>query len=335
MPRGRKKKTKWTAQDVNPQMSLMPEYDFAYVDKAVERVIMAWEAHRQLGNEKPMLLAFSGGKDSVCLYGVCKRASERLGLPFADMFFMQYNITCVDPPELVKFVREFPEKVHLHHPKKTMWQLIVEKHLPPLSRTRYCCKELKEISNIENGFTLTGVRHAESPRRAKRGAFEQQGGTVSERVLLNDNEGRKLTEYCMQKRAYICNPIIDWSDELVWQFIGHEGLPYCSLYDEGFHRLGCIGCPMASKRERERDFKRWPGYERQYIRIFQKMLDSQFYTAREREREKLGLPARISVSTPFLDGQDVFDWWMHRPAFIERHQNELSDFKNTLFEEDN
>ena len=332
MARGRQRKIRYTPQDENPQMSLMPEYDYQFVENAVERVCNSWEAHHAINPTDPMLLAFSGGKDSVSLYGVCKLASERMGLPFSTMFFMQYNITNVDPPELVKFVREFPEKVHFHHPKKTMWQLIVERHLPPLSRTRYCCKELKEVSQVENGFTLTGVRHAESPKRALRGGYEISGKAPKDRILINDNEGRRLTEYCMQKRAYLCNPIIDWSDEQVWAFIRKENLPYCSLYDEGFTRLGCIGCPMASKRERERDFKRWPGYERQYIRIFQKMLDSQFYTAGERERERLGLPAHISVSTPFLDGQDVFDWWMHRPAFIERHQNELSDFKDTLFE---
>ena len=57
-------------------------------------------------------------------------------------------------------------------------------------------------------------------------------------------------------------------------------------------------------------------------------------TRPKRERERLGLRPLISVSTPFLDGQDVMDWWMHRPAFIERHQNELEDYKDTLFEEE-
>lgn len=273
MARGRRKRIRWTPQDENPQMSLMPEHDFDYVDVAVERVITAWEAHHHMSPDKRMLLAFSGGKDSVCLYGVCKRAAEKLGIPFYEMFLMQYNVTNVDPPELVRFVRNFPEKVYMHHPKKTMWQLIMEKHLPPLQGVRYCCKELKEVSQVVGGFSLTGVRHAESPRRALRGGYEVLGNSISERILLNDNDGRGIIDHCMPKRAHTCNPIIDWSDEDVWRFIRHEGLPYCSLYDEGFNRLGCIGCPMAPKEERERDFRRWPGYERQYIRTFQKMLD--------------------------------------------------------------
>ena len=41
----------------------------------------------------------------------------------------------------------------------------------------------------------------------------------------------------------------------------------------------------------------------------------------------------MQSSTPFLDGQDVFDWWTHDPAFIERHQDELSEKRNTLFDD--
>ena len=55
---------------------------------------------------------------------------------------------------------------------------------------------------------------------------------------------------------------------------------------------------------------------------------------REREREREGLRPWQSCLTPFLDGQDVFDWWTHDPAFRERHQGEISDYEDTLFEED-
>ena len=28
----------------------------------------------------------------------------------------------------------------------------------------------------------------------------------------------------------------------------------------------------------------------------------------------------------------MFDWWMYRPAFKERHQGELAEHKNELFD---
>ena len=292
MARGRKPKVGYTPFDENPQLSLMPEHDFDFVKTAVERVKMAWRFHHHMNPDgKPMLMAYSGGKDSTCLFFVCKQAAEELGIPMEQMFHIQYNVTNVDPPELYRFIRDVMKKqypfIEIHHPKKTMWKLIVEKHLPPHRKSRYCCSELKEAHSVKGGYTLTGVRRAESTRRSSRKGFEIRGQQKTDRVLLNDNGvDRRETEFCMQKNAYICNPIIDWSDEDVWHFIKGRNLPYCKLYDEGFKRLGCIGCPLASDKDRARDFERWPGFKKQYIRSFQKMLEWYRSNEREREREK-------------------------------------------------
>lgn len=96
---------------------LFPEHEWDYVNRAVERVKLAWGFHRMMNPDgRKMLLAFSGGKDSICLFFVCKRASEELGIPMEQMFHVQYNITCVDPPPPVGMVREGNEKgVSVHH----------------------------------------------------------------------------------------------------------------------------------------------------------------------------------------------------------------------------
>ena len=70
------------------------------------------------------------------------------------------------------------------------------------------------------------------------------------------------------------NPIIDWSDEDVWQFLNENNIPHCSLYDEGYSRLGCIGCPLAGTKEMLRDFERYPKYKELYIRAFQRMIEN-------------------------------------------------------------
>ena len=326
---GRKPKEKWSAKDENPQLSLMPELEFQYVDVAVERVKLAWGFHHMMNPDgKKMLLAFSGGKDSVCLFFVAKQAAEEMGMKLEDICRVQYNVTTVDPPELVYFVRDVMKKqypfIQMKHPEKTMWQLIVEKHQPPLRNSRYCCAILKETSSVRGGYTLTGVRRSESWKRSSRDDFEVRGRTKAQRILLNDNgEDRRKDEYCMTKESHICNPIIDWSDEDVWHYIKGKNLPYCELYDKGWDRLGCLGCPLAGEKNQRRDFEAYPRYKQQYIRTFQKMLD----VARGGWYRK-----ELASSTPFLDGQDVFDWWTHDPAFIERHQDELSEYKNVLFE---
>lgn len=261
-------------------------------------------------------MAFSGGKDSVVL--------KRLADMACVKYHAVYRVTSVDPPDLVRFIKlEFPD-VRREIPRYrdgspiTMWNLIPKKSLPPTRITRYCCEFLKESAG-DGTKTLTGVRWAEGTNRAKNhgiatikgvGAAKEladnqdfqktkQGGVV----LVNDNEdSRRTVEVCYKRHKTLVNPIIDWTDADVWTFIRQEKIPYCSLYDEGFHRLGCIGCPMASRREREQQFLRWPKYKTAYLKAFGRML----------ELKKLkGHPFRIlGENGAEATAKDVFNWWM-------------------------
>lgn len=94
-------------------------------------------------------------------------------------------------------------------------------------------------------------------------------------LIFNDDndETRKTVEQCYQKRRTTLNPIIDWDDDEVWEFIKEWAkVPYCSLYDEGFTRLGCIGCPLQGTKGMIRDFERWPRYKELYIKAFDEMI---------------------------------------------------------------
>ena len=173
----------------------------------------------------------------------------------------------------------------------------------------------ERIHSHRGGYTLTGVRRAESAKRSRRKGFEIIGSTKDKTILLNDNvEDRRETEYCMQKNTYICNPIIDWSEDDVWNFIRHNNLPYCSLYDQGWTRLGCIGCPMGTIDQREEQFRRYPKYADCYKRAFQRMLDKMQEEQPTRER-------------PWENGEDVFNWWIYGN---ENSKEKLQD--ETLFE---
>jgi phosphoadenosine phosphosulfate reductase len=82
-----------------------------------------------------------------------------------------------------------------------------------------------------------------------------------------------MVEMCYKTHTTTVNPIVDWSTDEVWEFIKEYEIPYCSLYDEGFKRLGCIGCPMGSKAQRQAEFERWPKYKNLYMIAFQKMIE--------------------------------------------------------------
>ena len=109
---------------------------------------------------------------------------------------------------------------------------------------------------------------------------------------------------CYRIKKTLLNPIIDWLDEDVWEFIKTENIPYCSLYDEGYKRLGCIGCPMAGVKERERDFERYPKYKENYIRAFDKMI--------------------LNGSRSWQSGEEAFDWWMYGESKTKVLENQIS-----------
>ena len=179
-----------------------------------------------------------------------------------------------------------------------MWQLIPRKLMPPTRLARYCCQELKEGGG-EGRIVVTGVRWAESVRRKQtRGIAEVLGKSKKTNyILLNDNEQeRMMFENCTKKGKRIVNPIIDWEDEDVWEYIHTRNIEYCKLYDEGFKRLGCIGCPMAGKDGMLHQFERWPKFKQAYMRAFQRMLDT---------RKTKGL--ENNWETP----EDVFNWWVY------------------------
>ena len=116
-------------------------------------------------------------------------------------------------------------------------------------------------------------------------------------ILANDSdEKRQLFETCNLKAEMVVNPIIDWTDDNVWEYIHAEKLPHNPLYCEGWKRVGCIGCPLAGGKVMQKEFARWPQYEKLYMAAFDRMLE---------ERKAQGKEAAV-----WQNGVDVFHWWI-------------------------
>lgn len=239
-------------------------------------------------------LAFSGGKDSV----VIKALADMAGVKYDA----HYNHTSVDPPELIYFIREHYPDVQFEYPRYkdgsriTMWNLIPKKKMPPTRIVRYCCEFLKEHGG-EGRFTVTGVRWAESVnRRNNRAGLEISDGTKTgwrAKTDPDNPDNAEMARFCPTKGNHILNPIIDWEDEDVWEFIHRYEIPYCCLYDQGYTRLGCIGCPM--NRGAVREFEAYPKFKKVYLKAFDRML---------KERAKAG------KSTEWKTPEEVMSWWL-------------------------
>ena len=256
------------------------------VETAIERL-------RRFEPEYGYSVAFSGGKDSVTIKRLCEMAGVK--------HRTYYSVTSIDPPELVQFVKTFDD-VEMRFPKYsdgtvvTMWNLIPRHRMPPTRLVRYCCEYLKERTTYKGEFVVLGVRWDESPRRKQnRGGIEISSARRGSRRLFDPDAATDELVAEAQAAPYKwLNPIIDWTDEDVWEFIKANNAPYCGLYDEGFKRLGCVGCPMAALREKE--FERWPKYKMAYMKAFEKMI----------ERNK----ADGIESKGWETAEDVMAWWL-------------------------
>lgn len=250
---------------------------------------------------KPLLITYSGGKDSQVLVAL----AERSGIDFEVV----NSHTTADAPETVYFIREqfrqmegrgincAIEKPRYKGKPTSMWSLIPQKMMPPTRLVRYCCAVLKENTGRDR-FIATGVRWAESTRRKNsRGVMELMHKDPAKRIILmgDNDEKRQLFETCNLKSKMTVNPIVDWSDDDVWDYTHSEHLPVNPLYCEGHKRVGCIGCPMAVGGGRQHEFMRWPKYEELYVAAFERMLEA---------RRAKGKPC------DWQTGRDVFRWWM-------------------------
>ena len=254
---------------------------------AIERLRFAAEMSLRV-YKRPLVVTYSGGKDSDVLLHLAGKADIQ--------YEVLHSLTTADAPETVWHVRDTFRRLELAGVKcdidthrtpdggnVTMWNLIPRKLMPPTRWMRYCCSELKE-GGAGGRFIATGVRWAESAKRKNRGALEVLHWDISKRLtLMNDNdESRMMMETCQLKGKRIVNPIIDWTDADVWGYAKEEEICMNPLYECGWKRVGCIGCPMAGRKYRNTEFARYPKIKAAYVRAFDRMLN---------ERRKRDLPS--------------------------------------------
>lgn len=208
-----------------------------FLEEKVEEAIRLLKLHEP---PEGYYLAFSGGKDSTVIYDLAKRAGVK--------FQAYYNITTVDPPELLEHIKTYYPDTIWERPQYNMLQLIKKNGLLPTRFMRYCCRYLKE-SHGNGRFVVDGVRRQESVNRSY----------------------REKLDYDPAKEKKILHVIVDWTEHDVWEYIKLNNLPYCKLYDEGYKRIGCIACPFKSGNERRKDFERYPYLLKAYKRVLEKV----------------------------------------------------------------
>lgn len=246
-------------------------YIFDKVQVAIDR-LRAFEALALEYSPEGYYLCDSGGKDSSVIKELAIMAGVRHGV--------HHNHTTLDHPETVYFVRREKARYEamgipytIHYPKMAFPQLMRKKKMPPTRLKRYCCEVLKEHGGRDR-VCVTGVRWSESVSRSKqRGVAEVIGKKHASVILANDNdESRKEFETCQIKGKRVVNPIIDWTDDDVWEFISLRHIVANPLYAMGYKRVGCVGCPMDAHRSENLDAM--PKYKANWIRWFGHLIEN-------------------------------------------------------------
>lgn len=210
-------------------------------------------------------LAFSGGKDSIVIHHLATRSGVK--------FDAHYCVSPIDPKEIHQFIRQDYPDVQWDYHARGFWQLVVKKGLP-MRQARWCCQIIKEAGGKDR-VLIVGNRRDEGTIRKHQKCFEK---------------GRKHNKIFLR-------PILNWTDGEVWEYIHTYDLSYCSLYTQGFKRLGCVLCPFA------RNVKKEIYYFPKIARLWRRACDQ--IIAR---RKASGRP----VKREFANGQELWDWWISR-----------------------
>lgn len=212
-------------------------------------------------------VAFSGGKDSQVLL----KLTELAGVKFTA----EYRLTTIDPPENVRFIKEYYPSVVIVRPDTTFYRLCLHYKTLPTQWMRFCCRELKEAAN-EHAVTLTGVRKSESARRSHRQEVylmtRRRHPEFTQGTLDQFTRHQESTVECLRgKDKLTVNPILEWTEDDVWQFIHAYNLPINPLYQSGYKRVGCLFCPMSNIKNIRIDVERYPKYYQAMLRLIHRI----------------------------------------------------------------
>ncbi len=215
--------------------------------------------------DNPYYLAFSGGKDSTVIYDLAKKSGVA--------FDAHYCVSPIDPPQIHTFIKEKNPEVAWEYHARGWWKMVIKKGLP-MRQARWCCQVIKEAGG-KGRCVIVGIRREESTARKKQKCFEEA------------RRGSKT----------LLSPILNWSKEEVWEYIRENTLSYCSLYDEGFNRLGCVLCPFS--REVEKEILWFPQIVKLWKLACDHIVENRLASGKEYKHQ-------------FQTGQELFDWWVSR-----------------------
>lgn len=309
---------------------------------------------------KPLIVTYSGGKDSDVLLHLAEttltpdqfevlNSHTTVDAP-VTVYHIRENFERLNRGGVTTTIRQERYKTvdgdnyseyrkSLNGKPITMWNLIPLKRIPPTRIARYCCSVLKE-SGTPNRMAAVGVRAAESTKRQGRDTFSTRGGCYAEAKFFSYDHAEEVHREALERDPVwdctliktmrehgetIVNPIYEWLDTEIWQYVNDNKIKMNPLYYCGKDRVGCLFCPLAKRRDRLHDEIVFPRYKNAYIRSFDRMLI-------ERKKAFEAKGKNYQPNELWKDGKGVFRWWMEDYKYNVKGQLSF-DFSGNIKED--
>lgn len=163
--------------------------------------------------------------------------------PDARIFYLDTGHLFKETREVVeKAEKKYGIKIERHSSKMTPEE-VAEKYGPELWKRDpdECCEILKvqPLKEVLSGLKcwITGLRRAETKNRANA-------------PMVGWDAKFKLVKV---------NPLVNWSDKEVWDYITANNVPYNTLLDNGYPSIGCRECTNPVAPGEDPRSGRWSG----------------------------------------------------------------------------
>jgi phosphoadenosine phosphosulfate reductase len=109
--------------------------------------------------------------------------------------------------------------------------------------------------SVENRKLCCGVRKMEPLRRALSGLDAWVTGLRREQSVTRTAVHK--IEWDASNNLVKVNPLVDWTQDAVWQYIRDHNVPYNALHDRGYPSIGCAPCTRAVQPGEHERAGRW------------------------------------------------------------------------------
>lgn len=154
--------------------------------------------------------------------------------------------------------RVFPESYDLLHRTINRYGVEIKSYYPTTAQVEEMVNS-KGINlfyeSIENRKLCCHVRKIVPLQRALQGMDAWITGLRREQSVTRTDI--KIVEWDAGNGLIKINPLLDWTETQVWDYITEHNVPYNKLHDEGFPSIGCQPCTRAISAEEDLRAGRW------------------------------------------------------------------------------